>query len=378
MSPRQHLPSSPRIKAAGYDGVEMPIFEGDAGALRAGSGGKLADEGLAATAVGRDARRRHNPISADPAERARGRGASRLAARLRHRARGRGAVRAVPPAARRLQRPRADRGGARAAGRGAPGDGRPGAGADAGDRAAQPVRMLRPEHQRAGGGARRAGGAAELRLSLRHLPLQHRGARPGRRRSPRPSRRSATSTSRRTTAARRAPATSTMPRRSGRRRRAGYDGWFTVEAFGQALPDLAAATRVWRPLFDSEDEVVDGRRAGDPRRLGELTRERETMSDDEARPHPARHGRRRQGRLHRRGAPHRRADRRRVRAGRRRAVLDAGEVAGVGRGARARAGPGLRRLRDDGQARGAAEERHRGGGDRHARTTCTPRPRASS
>ena len=37
---------------------------------------------------------------------------------------------------------------------------------------------------------------------------------------------------------------------------AGYDGWLTIEAFGQALPDLAAATRVWRPLFDSEDEVV--------------------------------------------------------------------------------------------------------------------------
>jgi D-psicose/D-tagatose/L-ribulose 3-epimerase len=39
---------------------------------------------------------------------------------------------------------------------------------------------------------------------------------------------------------------------------AGYDGWFAVEAFGQALPDLAAATRVWRPLFDSEEEVLDG------------------------------------------------------------------------------------------------------------------------
>jgi hypothetical protein len=37
---------------------------------------------------------------------------------------------------------------------------------------------------------------------------------------------------------------------------AGYDGWFTVEAFGQALPDLAAATRVWRPLFEREDDVV--------------------------------------------------------------------------------------------------------------------------
>jgi len=29
----------------------------------------------------------------------------------------------------------------------------------------------------------------------------------------------------------------------------GYDGWVTVEAFGQGLPEIAAATRVWRPLF---------------------------------------------------------------------------------------------------------------------------------
>lgn len=36
---------------------------------------------------------------------------------------------------------------------------------------------------------------------------------------------------------------------------AGYDGWFTVEAFGNALPDIAAATRVWRPLFGSTTEV---------------------------------------------------------------------------------------------------------------------------
>jgi len=38
-------------------------------------------------------------------------------------------------------------------------------------------------------------------------------------------------------------------------RAAGYGGWMTVEAFGQALPALAAATRVWRPLFGSEAEV---------------------------------------------------------------------------------------------------------------------------
>lgn len=36
----------------------------------------------------------------------------------------------------------------------------------------------------------------------------------------------------------------------------GYDGWLTVEAFGNLLPNLAAATRIWRPLFDSEDQLA--------------------------------------------------------------------------------------------------------------------------
>jgi D-psicose/D-tagatose/L-ribulose 3-epimerase len=39
-------------------------------------------------------------------------------------------------------------------------------------------------------------------------------------------------------------------------REIGYDGWLTVEAFGNFLPNLAAATRIWRPLFDSEDELA--------------------------------------------------------------------------------------------------------------------------
>lgn len=38
-------------------------------------------------------------------------------------------------------------------------------------------------------------------------------------------------------------------------RRLGYDQWLTIEAFGGAVPELAAATRVWRPLFASEEEV---------------------------------------------------------------------------------------------------------------------------
>jgi len=34
-----------------------------------------------------------------------------------------------------------------------------------------------------------------------------------------------------------------------------YDGWLVIEAFGRALPDLAAATKVWRDLFPNADEV---------------------------------------------------------------------------------------------------------------------------
>lgn len=40
---------------------------------------------------------------------------------------------------------------------------------------------------------------------------------------------------------------------------AGYDGWLTIEAFGDALPGLAAATRVWRAFFPDREEVyTDG------------------------------------------------------------------------------------------------------------------------
>jgi len=39
-------------------------------------------------------------------------------------------------------------------------------------------------------------------------------------------------------------------------RAGGYNGWYVIEAFGRALPEIAAATRVWRDFFPSEDEVV--------------------------------------------------------------------------------------------------------------------------
>lgn len=39
-------------------------------------------------------------------------------------------------------------------------------------------------------------------------------------------------------------------------KQAGYDGWLTVEAFGRALPELAAATCIWRDLFEDADELA--------------------------------------------------------------------------------------------------------------------------
>lgn len=36
----------------------------------------------------------------------------------------------------------------------------------------------------------------------------------------------------------------------------GYDGWFVIEAFGLALPELAAATRIWRRMFPSEEHLA--------------------------------------------------------------------------------------------------------------------------
>jgi D-psicose/D-tagatose/L-ribulose 3-epimerase len=39
-------------------------------------------------------------------------------------------------------------------------------------------------------------------------------------------------------------------------RAAGYDGWLVVEAFGLALPNIAAATKIWRKMFTTEDQLA--------------------------------------------------------------------------------------------------------------------------
>jgi D-psicose/D-tagatose/L-ribulose 3-epimerase len=36
-----------------------------------------------------------------------------------------------------------------------------------------------------------------------------------------------------------------------------YEGWLTIEAFSRVLPELAAATRVWRDFFPSQEEVYE-------------------------------------------------------------------------------------------------------------------------
>jgi D-psicose/D-tagatose/L-ribulose 3-epimerase len=35
-----------------------------------------------------------------------------------------------------------------------------------------------------------------------------------------------------------------------------YDGWLVVEAFGLALPELAAATKIWRRMFETEEQLA--------------------------------------------------------------------------------------------------------------------------
>jgi D-psicose/D-tagatose/L-ribulose 3-epimerase len=36
----------------------------------------------------------------------------------------------------------------------------------------------------------------------------------------------------------------------------GYDGWLTIEAFGLALPELSAATKIWRRMYHDEMQLA--------------------------------------------------------------------------------------------------------------------------
>jgi len=36
----------------------------------------------------------------------------------------------------------------------------------------------------------------------------------------------------------------------------GYDGWLMIEAFGLALPELVVATKIWRRMYESEEQLA--------------------------------------------------------------------------------------------------------------------------
>ena len=36
----------------------------------------------------------------------------------------------------------------------------------------------------------------------------------------------------------------------------GYVGYLTIEAFGQGIPALAAATKIWRRMFEDEEQLA--------------------------------------------------------------------------------------------------------------------------
>ena len=36
----------------------------------------------------------------------------------------------------------------------------------------------------------------------------------------------------------------------------GYEGWLMIEAFGLALPEIAEATKIWRRMFESEEQLA--------------------------------------------------------------------------------------------------------------------------
>ncbi len=37
----------------------------------------------------------------------------------------------------------------------------------------------------------------------------------------------------------------------------GYDGWLVIEAFGLALPALVAATKIWRRMYENEEQLAE-------------------------------------------------------------------------------------------------------------------------
>ena len=166
-----------------------------------------------------------------------------------------------------------------------------GAEPDPGHRVPEPLRVLLPDHRGrrrgAGGGGRttRTSGAC----TTPSTPTSRRSRRPaaiatvGPGDGPRPHQRE-----RPRHPGHRAGRTGT--RRSRRLQEVGYDGWLVIEAFGRALPDLAAATRVWRDLFPTPARCTP-KASGSSRRSGRHSEPRKTRDAREVGlPRPGRGG----------------------------------------------------------------------------------------
>ena len=82
-----------------------------------------------------------------------------------------------------------------------------------------------------------------------------------------------------TTAACRGPVRLTGMAFSAGSKQSGYDGYLTIEAFGRALPALAAATKVWRRPVSRRARALP-RRAGAYQFTCELTSRDERFTFD--------------------------------------------------------------------------------------------------
>ena len=249
------LPVLESLKKMGYDGVELPLF--NTGLDYAAWGRRLDDLGLARTAVTVRGEA-DNPISPDPAVRALGVANTKRALDCCQAARRHGAGRAVPFGPGLLQRQR-PHGGRMEVGRGqhaAGGRVRRQGRRDAGPGSTEPVRVLSAEHPGRRGAVRprsEPSRTAELMYDTFHAHIEEKNI-------PQAIRAVADvlchvhiSENDRSTPGqgnvRWAENFDTL-------KEIGYDGWMMIEAFGLALPELVAATKIWRRMYHSEEQLA--------------------------------------------------------------------------------------------------------------------------
>lgn len=256
----EHWPILDRLKAAGYDGVEVPMFEGTPDHYETLDGRRIRAAGLEGNGIGIMPGGGKSTVSADPAERAgalahmqwlsdctAALGGDMVAARCTSRS-------ANSPAA---ARPMTSAGAAPRSRR------RPRASCVAKQGVAiavEPLNRFECYFLNTAGAAKALVEAVDepnygylydtFHFNIEEKNSAARHPRDAQRDQPRPHLRNDRGT----------PGTGPIDFAAVFRalKEVGYDGWMTVEAFGSALPDLAAATRVWRPLFDKPEDVYLG------------------------------------------------------------------------------------------------------------------------